>query len=69
MIDIKDDYPVNGALCVFRHKNLFFLGYVDIAHIKIYGKPSKLPISENMQYQYVLNEQGGFIFINAKDEK
>lgn len=64
MIDIKENYPVDSALCVFRHENLFFLGYIHNARIKTYGKPRTLPVSETMQYQYVLNKDGGFIFIN-----
>ena len=68
MIGIKENYPVDNALCVFRcvfrHEKLFFLGYIHNARIKTYGKPLTLPISETMQYQYVLNKDGGFIFIN-----
>ena len=71
MTNIKDDYPVENALCVFRSGKTFFLGYLCFrpSRIKLYGKPIYMPIAEDMQYQYVLNDQGGFIFINAKDEK
>ena len=71
MTNIKNDYPVENALCVFRSGKIFFLGYISFrpwTRIKLYGKPLTMPIAEDMQYQYVLNEQGGYIFINGKEE-
>lgn len=70
MTNIKDDYPVENALCVFRTGKIFFLGCLCFrpSRIKLYGKPIYIPIAEDMQYQYVLNDQGGFISINGKEQ-
>jgi hypothetical protein len=74
---IINDHPIEGALCVFRTvKNFFVLGYLqdnkDLQQtvINLYGKKDvAIGIEDVLSYSYVLNEKGGFVFIEDGWEK
>ena len=70
MTNIKNDYPVENALCVFRSGKPFprVLMLPAITY-QIIRKPIYMPIAEDMQYQYVLNDQGRVHIHQRKDEK
>lgn len=66
---IATDYPIDRALCVFKSSNNdFFLGFLEwdkrIRPIKMYSRNIFYNIDEVTGYQYVLNENGGFLFVN-----
>lgn len=73
MQPFENNWPVPTALCVFRAKTgLMFLGYLldepieSGEQIKLYGKEDYLTTDLIKWYQYVVNEQGGFIFMTPK---
>lgn len=68
---MQDNWPVEGALCVFHAITGFmFLGYMispkdPVAdRVKIYMKGESLSVESVDSYQYVLSSCNGFIFVN-----
>lgn len=73
MQPFENNWPVPTALCVFRaNTGLMFLGYLldepteSGDRIKLYGREEYLTTEPIQSYQYVLTEQGGFIFMTPK---
>lgn len=73
---LANDYPVDTALCAFKHKDgRSFIGYMDWS---IYDLESPIvcltekrqwfKISDIYSYQYILNDNGGFLFITLPKE-
>ena len=69
MQPMHENWPVPDALCVFKtQKGNFFLGYYtgsDAFFVKAYGKPILVEIVAIVGYQYVWNDNGGFLFIKS----
>lgn len=69
---IIGDYPLHNTLCIFKCTDgNFFVGYMDWGGrdkcIKMFGNDVFYFISDIESYQYVLNENGGFINVNKND--
>jgi len=69
MQKIDNDYPLDHTLCMFKMKTgTMIIGYMDwlkqYMPIKEFSKSRWYPISDVESYQYLLNEQGGFISIS-----
>lgn len=62
---IKNDYPIDRTICVFKSKKgVLFLGYFcwSINTIKVFGNSDyTFSIEDIESYQYVLDEKGAFI--------
>ncbi len=70
--DLQDNFPMEHTLCVFKHKNsrLFLLGYLIFIEtsfrIKLYGDETFFSPEDFIQFQYVLNDNGGFLYTNKQ---
>ena len=69
---IIGDYPIHNTLCVFKCTDgSFFVGYMNwhsrAQPIKMFSKDVFYFVSDIESYQYVLNENGGFINVNKND--
>ena len=59
--------PMEKTLCVFRRDNLFILGYISSTDrgdiINEYGRERTFNPEDFYEFQYVLNNRDGFIFL------
>lgn len=79
---LKDgsEQPIEKTLCVFQFKDTylkndkdyFLLGYLYFDadkkedRVKEYGSTETYPLSWFLNYSYVYNTEGGYLFINKK---
>lgn len=73
-ISIQSDYPLDNALCIFKFDdNYFVLGYIypdRSGNIIIEHRTGEqYPVRDEFCYHYVLNENGGMIFIRNQVPK
>jgi hypothetical protein len=68
MQTLKNNRPIENALCVFKRKknNIYILGYISNGGIKLYGRRETISIDEFDAYEYIDNENDGFIFVEQK---
>jgi len=66
----KDNLPMDDALCVFRNKNLFLMGYIKFQDgdriIKKLGKNLVYDIGAFTHFHYLLNEENSFIYVEQR---
>lgn len=72
LISTKEDGPMEDALCVFRVRNIFVLGYLKGAKVIRYGIKNSMQretmITDWDSFQYVLNEEGNMMFVKSEPE-